>query len=128
MKHLRMLLLTLTSAVVLFVAFALGRNYVRAETRGTVPLERLAHRGSELERSLARIIADSLPGQPYPRSWRWYARRERSANGDTIRFYIYRAQDATLIARMLRPIPHIAGGATYVISERELRGPGIGIR
>lgn len=112
----------------LLVAFALGRNYVQAETRGTVALERLARRGSPLERSLARSIADSLEVGPYPADWRWHARRERSADGDTIRFYIYRKQDATLIARVLRPIPHIAGGASYVISERELRGPGIGIR
>lgn len=61
-------------------------------------------------------------------TWGEVAGRERSANGDTIRFRIYRAKDATVLGQMLRPEPIIAGGAVYVISEREMRGPGIGVR
>lgn len=53
-------------AALLAVLFAAGltRNYARAATRGTVPLERGARRESELERSVTRAVADSLATQP----------------------------------------------------------------
>jgi hypothetical protein len=128
MKTLKVLLVTLAVLLAFLISAALMLNYANAETRGTVPLERLARRGTNLERSLARAVADSLAAQPRLPTRNWYARRERSADGDTIRFRIYRARDATILGQMLRPEPVIAGAAVYVISERELRGPGIGIR
>jgi hypothetical protein len=128
MRFFRRLVVTVVGLLALLVAARLALGYAHAETHGTVPLERLAHQGTELERSLARMVADSLAAQPRLPPWKWYARRERSADGDTIRFRIYRAKDANLLGRMLRPEPVIAGGAVYVISKRELRGPGIGIR
>jgi hypothetical protein len=128
MKTLKVLLATVTVLLVLSLAAVSMLNYAHAETRGTVPLESLARRGTGLERSLARAVADSLAARPSLPAGKWYARRERSANGDTIRFRIYRARDATLLGQMLRPTPVIAGGAVYLVSEKRLRGPGIGIR
>lgn len=128
MKHLIRSLMLMALAIVLLVAAGLTRNYVRAETRGTVPLHRLAHRGSDHDRSIARALADSLKAQPYPREWEWHVRRERSANGDSIRFRIYRAQDARVWGRMLTPDPHISGGAVYLVRERRFASIGIGIR
>lgn len=127
-RLLKTVFLTLALAASLLFTGLAASHYVRAETRGTVPLERLAHRGSGLERALAKSVADSLAAGRYTRGKAWYARRERSANGDTIRFRIYRAQDARLPGQILRPRPWIAGGAVYVISTGTLRGPGIGIR
>lgn len=121
-------LLMMAAVIGLLLAAALMRNYVQAATRGTEPLERLARRGSERERSVTRAVADSLKTQPYPPSWKWYAGRTLSANGDTIRFRIFRAQDARLAGRLLRPDPHISGGARYVISERRFVALGIGVR
>ncbi|MBW3571001.1 MAG: hypothetical protein KY467_07835 [Gemmatimonadetes bacterium] len=126
-RLLRTLLVALASAFALLALGAATRNYVRAETRGTVPVERLARRGSDLERQVARAVADSLATGRYTRGQEWYARRERSANGDTIRFRIYRAEDARLPGRILRPDPWVIGGAVYVISERKLVGPAIGV-
>ena len=128
MKTLKVLLVTAAMLLALPVIAGLTRNYARAETRGTVPLETLARRGTGLERSLAKAVADSLAARPSLPTREWYARRERSANGDTIRFRIYRAKDPSILGRLLRPEPVIAGGAVYVIPARELRGPGIGIR
>jgi hypothetical protein len=128
MKHLIRILMSMAVAIVLFAAVGLGRNYLRSETRGTVPLQRLAHRGGDLDRSIARALADSLKAGPYPREWDWCVRRERSANGDSIRFRIYRAQDARFFSRMLRPEPHIAGGAVYLVRERRFARIGIGVR
>jgi hypothetical protein len=112
----------------ILVGSVAGRNLVHAEAHGTVPVERLAVRGSELEKSVTRAVIDSLTVGPYPPEWDWYARREVSTNGDTIRFRIYRAKDARLLGRVLRPKPIYAGGATYVVSRRRLRGPAIGVR
>ncbi len=119
---------TFLVVILILVGRAAGRNLVHAEAHGTVPVERLAMRGSELEKSVTRAVIDSLAVGPYPPGWDWYARRDVSANGDTIRFRIYRAKDARLLGRMLRPRPILAGGATYVISQRRLRGPAIGVR
>ncbi|HYR06178.1 MAG TPA: hypothetical protein VEQ60_00320 [Longimicrobium sp.] len=128
MKYLIRILMAMVLAIVLFVAAGLARNYVQAETRGTVPLQRLAHRGSGLDRSIARALTDSLKTRPFPREWDWYVRRERSANGDSIRFRIYRGQDARVLGRMFTPDPHIAGGAVYLVRERRFASIGIGIR
>ncbi len=127
-QYLRMLVATVAGLLAVLVVSLLVSNYIHAETQGTVPLEKLAHRGTALERSVARSVADSLAAQPNLPPWMWYARRERSADGDTIRFRIYRAKDANVLGRMLRPQPVIAGGAVYVVSTRELHGPGIGVR
>jgi hypothetical protein len=128
MKVLKVLLITVAVLLAFLVSAVLMLNYANAETRGTVPLERLARRGTDLERSLARAVADSLAARPRLPTRNWYARRERSADGDTIRFRIYRAKDSTILGQMLRPKPVIAGGAVYVVSKGELRGPGIGVR
>ncbi|HVH12487.1 MAG TPA: hypothetical protein VM759_05515 [Longimicrobium sp.] len=128
-RFLRITVATLAALVVLVVTARLAVGLATTETRGTVPLERLARTGSALERVVAQAVADSLAAKPYlPPDWTWYARRERSADGDTILFRIYRAKDANLLGRMLRPDPDIAGGAIYVISTGELSGPGIGVR
>jgi hypothetical protein len=110
------------------VAAGLTRNYLRAETRGTMPIERLARQGSELERAVTLAMADSLKTQRFPPSWKWYAARTISAGGDPISFRIYRAQDARLLAKLLRPEPHIGGGGWYIVSERRFVALGIGIR
>lgn len=123
------LIATVGLLLAVFVVGTLAHAYATAETRGTVPLERLAERGSPLERAVAREVADSLRAQPLlPSSWKWYADRRRSADGDTIIFRIYRARDARIPGRMLRQNPHIAGGARYAISTGTLWGPGIGVR
>jgi hypothetical protein len=112
-----------------FVLGTLAHSYATAETRGTVPLERLTERGTPLERAAAREVADVLRAEPQlPSSWKWYATRTRSADGDTISFRIYRAKDARFPRRMLLPEPVIAGGARYVISTGTWWGPGIGVR
>ena len=112
----------------LLLAAGLTRNYLRSTTRGTVPLEVLARRGSRLEREVALAVADSLKTGPQPGAWKWYAARTTSANGDTIRFRIYRARDARLPGRLVRPDPHITGGARYIVSERRFERLGIGVR
>ena len=125
LKALGGMFLVVTCVVVVSVA---QRNLMHAEAHGTVPVERLAERGSELEKSVTKAVIDSLAVGPYPPEWRWYARRDVSTNGDTIRFRIYRTEDARLLGRILRPKPIYAGGATYVISQRRLRGRAIGVR
>jgi hypothetical protein len=105
------------------LAVALTRNYVQATTRGTEPLERLARRGR-----VTRAMADSLKTQPYPGSWKWYAARTASANGDTIRFRIFRAQDVRFPAMLLLSDPHVSGGGRYIVSERRFVALGIGVR
>lgn len=67
--------LVVTCVVVGSVA---GWNLVHAEAQGTVPVERLAVRGSEIEKSVTRAVIDSLAVGPYPPEWDWYARRELS--------------------------------------------------
>jgi hypothetical protein len=125
-------LLTVGAVFVLLLGWLLAagltRNYLRAETRGTVPIERLARQGSALERAVTRDVADLLDAGRYTRGRKWYARRTTSADGDTILFRIFRAQDARLPVRLIRPEPWVGGGARYVISERRFEGLGIGIR
>jgi hypothetical protein len=125
-------LLTVSAVVVLLLGwlFAAGftYNYLRAETRGTVPIERLARQGSALERAVSQAVADSLDAGRYTRGRKWYARRTTSADGDTILFRIFRAQDARFPVMLIRPEPWVGGGARYIIPERRLEGPGIGIR
>jgi hypothetical protein len=127
LRLLRTLLLALASAFALLVLGAATRNYVRSDARGTVPVEWLARRGSGVEREASRAVARSLAAGRYSRGQAWYARRERSADGDTIQFRFYRAQDARLPGRILRPDPWIVGGAAYVIPERKVIGPAIGV-
>lgn len=127
-KTLKVLLLAVAVLTGFPLSAALMLNYLHAETRGTVPLETLARRGTALERSLATAVADTLAANPSLPPWKWYARRERSADGDTIRFRIYRARDSNLLGQVLRPEPIVAGGAVYVVSTGKLRGPGIGVR
>jgi hypothetical protein len=110
------------------LAIGLTRNYLRAETRGTVPIERLARQGSELERAVTRARADSLQANRYTRGIEWYASRTTSANGDTIRFRIFRAQDARFPAMLLLTEPHVSGGGWYIVSERRFGQLGVGVR
>jgi len=130
-RAVRALLGTTALLVVLLgwlVAAGLSRNYLRAETRGTVPIERLARRGSALERAVSAAVADSVRQGRYTRGQEWYGARATSANGDTIRFRIYPAEDARLGGRLLRPEAHIVGGAHYIIPERRLVMHGTGVR
>ena len=110
------------------LAVGFTRNYLRAETRGTMPIERLARQGSALERAVTRARADSLSTGRYTRGIKWYAKRTTSANGDTIHFRVFRAQDARLLARPFLPEPHVGGGGWYIVSERRFEGLGIGVR
>lgn len=127
----RALLGTTALVVVLLgwlVAIGLTRNYLRAETRRTVPIERLARQGSALERAVSRAVADSLDAGRYTRGGKWYARRTTSADRDTILFRIFRAQDARLPVMLIRPEPWVGGGALYLVPERRFVAFGIGIR
>lgn len=108
---------SLAGLLLLLLISVFGRNYLVAETRGAVPLEMLAQRGSPIERSATGELAGILAAGPYPRDWTWAARRERSANGDTIRFAVYREKDTRFYRRMVQPEPVVAGGGVYVVSE-----------
>ncbi|HEU4880684.1 MAG TPA: hypothetical protein VFT45_00525 [Longimicrobium sp.] len=125
-------LLTVSAVFVLLLGwlFAAGftYNYLRAETRGTMPIERLARQGSALERAVTRARADSLSTGRYTRGTKWYAARTTSTNGDTIHFRIYRAQDARFPGRLVLPEPYVAGGGRYIVSGRRFEQLGIGIR
>lgn len=127
MRILRRLLAGAALAVALLLGAAATLNLVHAETWGTAPLERLARRGPALERAVAGAVADSLAARPYTREWKWYGRYERSADGDTLLLRLYRAQDARLTGRMIRPEPHINGGAKYIVSQRRFKSIAIGV-
>jgi hypothetical protein len=125
-------LLAVSAVLVLLLGwlFAAGftYNYLRAETRGTMPIERLARRGNALERAVTRARADSLNTGRYTRGIEWYASRATSADGDTIRFRVFRAQDARFPAMLLLPEPYVAGGGWYIVSEQRFERLGIGVR
>ncbi|HEX6911469.1 MAG TPA: hypothetical protein VF142_13780 [Longimicrobium sp.] len=125
-----LLRLFVTCAVLLslLAGGALAFSWLGAEARGAVPLERLARRGSALERHVARMVADTLAAGPYTKDVRWSARREVSADGDTIRVWVYRREDAGTLGRMLRPEPWMVGGPYRVVSEGRLHKPGIAVR
>lgn len=128
LRTLRLLAASLAVIGAVVVAGTLTTNYLGANAAGAVPLERLARRGTANERVAARMVADSLAaGDRYTAATRWSARREVSPSGDTIRFWLYRSRDASVVGRMLRPRPRVGGFADYVVSERRLYGPAIGV-
>jgi hypothetical protein len=104
-------------------------NSFIAETRGTVPLERLAQQGTPLERRVTRALADSLRRPEYFFSdGRWHVARSRSPDGDTIHFRVFRSRDARLPGRALAPDPYVSGAPRYIVSEGRFESIEIGIR
>ena len=99
---------TLLLIAIVLVA-RLATNLGRSETRGARPLRELALLGHLPVREAARaglLALDSIPGF---RSVEWVAVVGLRPHGDTLELGLFRAEDATVIRRMLMPHPYISG-------------------
>jgi hypothetical protein len=121
----------LVGALTLFAVLLFARlifNFAHSEARDTQPLRDLAARGGSPVRDAARAglaVMDSAKyfGGPIE----WVAVIDRRPHGDTVVLGLYRAEDATVLQRMLMPHPYVSGVVRYDSAHHRLVYAGAGI-
>ena len=120
----------MAAALALLIGLLVGRfgvNLVHSDARGAQPLRDLASSGNPPVREAARAglqVVDSTA--PFGRL-EWVAVVDQRVHGDTVVLLLYRAQDATVLRRMLMPHPYISGVVQYDIAQHHLVTATVGI-
>ena len=116
----------LTLVVVLLAAHLLA-NLARSEARGARPLHDLAVRGDPSVREAARAGLAVLDTATGFRDIEWVAVIDRRPHRDTLVLGLFRAEDATVMRRMLMPHPYVSGVVRYDSVHHRLAYAGVGI-
>lgn len=121
---------TVGGAVTLIALLIAGRlmfNLARSEARGARPLRELSAHAEPPVRDAARAALAQFATQPWMRGREWVAVVDRRPHGDTLVLGVFRAEDATVLRRMLMPHPYVSGAIRYDTVRKQLLGAGVGV-
>jgi hypothetical protein len=113
----------MSAALALLIGLLVGRfgvNLVHSDARGAQPLRELASSGNPSVRDAARAGLLVVDSTAFFGNVEWVAVVDQRAHGDTIVLSLYRAQDATVLRRMVMPHPYIGGVVRYDMARHHL--------
>ena len=113
--------------IALLIAGRLVGNLARSEARGARSLRELSAHADPPVRDAARAALAQFAAQPWMRSREWVAVVDRRPHGDTLVLGVFRAEDATVLRRMLMPHPYVSGAIRYDTVRKQLLGAGVGV-
>lgn len=120
----------ITGAFGLVAGLLIGRlalNLAHSDVRGAQPLRELATDGKPPVRDAARAALPVLDSTRPFGNVEWVAVVDQRAHGDTVVLGLFRAEDATLLRRMLMHHPYISGVVRYDAAHHRLVQASVGI-
>jgi hypothetical protein len=106
--------------IAFLIASRFALNLARSEARGARSLRELSAHAEPPVRDAARAALAQFATQPWMRGIEWVAVVDRRPHGDTLVLGLFRAEDATVLRRMVMPHPYVSGVIRYDTARMQL--------